>query len=413
MQAYGSYLGRLLNALAIAVDSSGNSYIAGFTASDHLPDPLVGGLRLPNAGAFSYVIKMNASGSALDYYATLGDETSSPLSAPFAISVAPGGSLTFASLVHSAAALPGSVPVAYVAALDASGSTLLSSRQVVLDSKDATTFSAVRLDPAGNLYLGGRTRSSTFPVVAALQNTTATSLTSLFQSTDGGTSWIPFDQNIAGVGTAIAVHPTNANDLVAGTVNRILRSADGGSSWTATYTVSRVSDLARSPANPNDLFASEWSSIHRSVDGGTTWQYLKNLGGVSVTRLALDPANSNTLYAYSIGGLFKSSDGGVSFTRLGQGTLSAPTSVIVSPAGPIYICTDSVQNSLDGGGTWTVVLPNLNCLGMVLAPSNPSVLYVSTGTQLYKTSNGGANWTFVPASGIVTAVPRLTPRRCI
>ena len=109
---------------------------------------------------------------------------------------------------------------------------------------------------------------------------------SIFRSTDGGSSWTEVYQETGatsfGGGRILQlVMDPNDSDILYATVygNGILKSTDGGLNW--AYVNNGISDfsgrfeLAISPVNSNYLYASAMGSDHSelwvSVNGGTTW----------------------------------------------------------------------------------------------------------------------------------------------
>jgi uncharacterized protein (TIGR03437 family) len=138
---------------SVAVDSTGNAYIAGVTYSPDFPvtpdafQPALGGPVVPTsglgAGADSFIAKLNATGAALLFGSYLGGNT-----------------------------------------ID----TRVGFRRGV----------AVAVDPAGNAYLGGTTLSPNFPTAAA------------YQRNSGGT----WDAFVAKVGEAAALGPPAISSVV-------------------------------------------------------------------------------------------------------------------------------------------------------------------------------------------------------
>ena len=113
----------------------------------------------------------------------------------------------------------------------------------------------------------------------------------------------------------------------AGTVNGVLTSDDGGTTWVETG-VSGIAQLAMSPSYASDgtVFAGTEAGLFVTRDKGLTWSELTNslLSSSSwIEAVAVSPAYSHdqTLLV-SVGGegLYRSNDGGAPSSR------SAPTS---------------------------------------------------------------------------------------
>jgi hypothetical protein len=100
----------------------------------------------------------------------------------------------------------------------------------------------------------------------------------------------------------------------------LVKSADGGISWTTLGVGMQVVDLAFDPGVPGTLYAAVAGlrrQVLRSADGGATWQRAWGGGlprGVAVTALAFDRATPSTLYAgTAAGGVFATTNGGASW----------------------------------------------------------------------------------------------------
>jgi hypothetical protein len=125
------------------------------------------------------------------------------------------------------------------------------------------------------------------------------------------------------------------NELVYLAAKRdLVTSRDGGKTWTTLSTVlpSQVSALAVNPTDPEELYAGiESMGMFKSTDGGKTWNAI-NLGMTLtpgarevVSAIAIDPADPNVLY-------------------IAQGVWLGTSHVTFYPTG--------LMSSRDGGATW-------------------------------------------------------------
>jgi len=115
----------------------------------------------------------------------------------------------------------------------------------------------------------------------------ASSRSGLLQSQDGGRSWAPLSQALAGVPVTVAVyHPRDPQLLYAYAVRPNLgfvKSTDGGRTWTSMgfFLGERdaVAAVAVSPQEGEVLYLSTFSSnLYQSVDGGKSWKLLAKRG---------------------------------------------------------------------------------------------------------------------------------------
>jgi hypothetical protein len=163
----------------------------------------------------------------------------------------------------------------------------------------------------------------------------------IFKSTDKGQSWtqLPATHNSPdfSIVTRLVVHPTNSNIIVATTVphnltqdntSAIMRSTNGGASWTKVKEVTGFFEqIIATPGNNNFniLYASQNSvGVWKSIDGGETWT-LSNEGMTSNGRMeiAVSPVNKNRLFASTEGSLsgtdsdlYHSTDGGTTWSLI-------------------------------------------------------------------------------------------------
>ena len=157
-------------ATGIAVDASGNAYIAGYTSSVAFP-VTSGAFQTSYGGGIqdAFVAKLNSSGSALVYCTYLGG-AGNDLANGIAVDAAGEAyivgytdSINFPthSPIYASAGGEGD---AFVAKLTAAGGSLEFSTYLGGSLSDLAT--AVALDSSGNVYVTGATLSTDFPVTA-------------------------------------------------------------------------------------------------------------------------------------------------------------------------------------------------------------------------------------------------------
>ena len=172
---FGTYIGGMggEGAWSIAIDNSGNTYVAGATASVNYPvaaaaQSIYGGAR------DGLVAKLNADGTQLLYSTYLGG---SRFEKANSLAVDAAGNAYVAGETWSAnfpviGALQGALrgeQDAFVVKLNASGSALIYSS--FLGGSDYDKAESVAVDAAGNAFVMGETWSSDFPTANAYQAT--------------------------------------------------------------------------------------------------------------------------------------------------------------------------------------------------------------------------------------------------
>jgi uncharacterized repeat protein (TIGR01451 family) len=173
--SYSTFLGGSSSdaANAIAVDSSGAAYVAGFTASFDLP--AVNPEQSANAGGNdAFVAKLSASGSSLVYCTYLGGRGDDRA---FGIAVDSSGAAYVTGYTQSSnfplrnalqATLAGSQN-AFIAKLTPTGNNLAYSTFLGGNASDAGN--AIAVDSSGNAYVAGDTNSTNFPTTNSYQKT--------------------------------------------------------------------------------------------------------------------------------------------------------------------------------------------------------------------------------------------------
>lgn len=216
----------------------------------------------------------------------------------------------------------------------------------------------------------------------------------IWKSTNAGSSWSYVNTGLPVLGvSSIVYHPTNSNILLAGTgeVYRVDTSNIGFNVWKArgTYGI----------------------GILRSADGGLTWSqaYNKTTAELfAIQMLKYDPSNSNNVFACATDGLYKSTDGGLSWTRILVKTFvndiaihpTNPAIMVVS-VGNLVNADKGIYRTTNGGTTWTkitsglpasfggyITIENLGSTRMYASIGKPS----GTTNELYQSSDFGATW---------------------
>jgi len=258
-------------------------------------------------------------------------------------------------------------------------------------------------------------------------------------SDSGGQAWYDL---------CVAVSPVDVNQIVVGGVNT-WKSTNGGVSWTIMTNWYQTSTVPAMHADQHDLifqnsttlFSANDGGIYRSTNNGVSWTDLTN--GMSISQLyrasaaqtdirviaglqdngtklrsttgtwsdeiggdgmdcAIDPTNASYMYGtLYYGDIQRSTNGGTSWSSItpSTGTDGAWVSpVLLDPVNPatIYLGYRDLMKSVDRGTTWTKISAGQTggnfISNIAVAPSNPMVIYISWGTSMAKTTDGGTTW---------------------
>ena len=245
-----------------------------------------------------------------------------------------------------------------------------------------------------------------------------TSTAGVFKSADGGQTWKSASEGLAAKAVfSLALDPSHAGNLYAGTNRGVYRSVDAAASWTEAskgiftdpFGSSYVYSLVIDPGQASVIYAGTLIGLFKSQDGGQTWEE-RNTGlriGIrpAIEALAIDPQNTGILYAGAgYGGssstLFKSQDGGDSWVPLTVGLRDAlVSSIAVSPQEPgrVYIATrgQGAFASSDSGLTWQQVgIGVLETQIAAVAVSSAQSMVFAAGMRrgFYRSADGGRTW---------------------
>jgi len=200
-------------------------------------------------------------------------------------------------------------------------------------------------------------------------------------------------------------------------------------------TSGRISDIAVNPKNPYEYYvAVSCGGVWKTSNAGVTFKAIfDGEGSYSIGCVTIDPNNHNTIWvgtgennnqrsvAYG-DGVYKSTDGGQTWKNMGLEDSQHIGKIIVHPdnsqiiyvaaIGPLWNTGGDrgLYKSVDGGDTWKKSLEIDKYTGVtdvVMHPENPDILFAASlqrarhtftyigggpGSGLYKTTDGGANW---------------------
>lgn len=258
---------------------------------------------------------------------------------------------------------------------------------------------------------GGLTLSRRTPVpgpspsdVVATSPTTAfaTSLDSIYRTTDGASSWTLVGQTPRSLVPFVPprtlrsiVFASASVGYVAGDGGTVMRTTDGGATWSATASAGPL-DLARVRCADERqcLFTTSTTptTIVRTADGGSTYTQV-TAAGTPLHAVAF--ASPQRAVAAGDGGVtVVSDDGGASWRPIGSTIGTDLTRVVGRPGGFGYaIGTSTIALTLDGGDSWrTFGIPSPLPI-QVAAFADPQTGFAQdTGRTLWRTTNGGSSW---------------------
>ncbi len=145
----------------------------------------------------------------------------------------------------------------------------------------------------------------------------------LQMSKDGGRSWKMIGPAPEGT-IDIAASARDANTIFAATQLGIVRSVDGGRSWTPAHLLRRTATMIYA-ASDGRLYAFQiGAGLIRTTDPGLAWQLVSNdFGDEYILHFAVDPSNKMNMYGITLNSKTRrqsitvSGDGGATWKALG------------------------------------------------------------------------------------------------
>jgi len=175
----------------------------------------------------------------------------------------------------------------------------------------------------------------------------------------------------------------------------VFKTTNGGTTFYPVfdkYGVNTIGDIAIAQSDPDVVWVGTGDSynsrstyagngIYKSTDGGETFNCMGLKDSYHIVKILIHPKDKNTVYAASMGHLYSSNE------------------------------ERGVFKTTDGGKTWNKILyinEKTGVIDIIMNPKNPDMIFASayekyrypwhfeaggTSSGVYKTSDGGKNWT--------------------
>src|ERR1700692_3835948 len=180
----------------------------------------------------------------------------------------------------------------------------------------------------------------------------------------------------------MAMYKANSRILVAGALDGVYRSKDGGDSWERlspanSSEIKNIESIAVDPKDPNTVYAGTWHLAWKTTDGGANWQHINKgmIDDSDVFSVIVDHDNPSVVFASACSGIYNRESG----------------------AHPVY----QIQG-IPFSARRTRVLKQ--------DPTNENIVYAGTTEGLWKTTDLGEAWKHVSTSEVVVNDVLIDPR---
>ncbi len=216
----------------------------------------------------------------------------------------------------------------------------------------------------------------------------------------------------------MTIFPGDSNVLVAGALDGVFKSRNGGNSWEQISSPSQtelknVESIAIDPKNPDIVYAGTWHLAWKTDNNGAGWHRINKgmIDDSDVFSVIVDSSNPSVVYASACSGIYKSESAGDLFHKLQGIPFSARRTRVLKqdPSNPATVyagTTEGLWKTTDGGKTWKrvsnpevvvndVLVDPRNSSRVLLATDRSGVLASDDGAQTFTASNHGYTHRYV------------------
>jgi len=281
----------------------------------------------------------------------------------------------------------------------------------------------------------------------------------LSQRDDNLLSWTAIGPtNIGGRVNSIVCDPLDPNVIIIGAAaGGIFKTTNGGLNWTPKTDFAPalgMGSLEMDPNNSNILYAGTGEAnsaidcypgygLLKSTDKGDTWNVIGLSEVLNISAIKVHPLNSNIIYAGGMGyrakspnrGVYKSTNAGQNWTKvlfISDTTSTIDIGIDYSDVNIVYAAmwervrppyvsstggiTSGLYRSSNGGANWTLLgtsnglpAPSVTTgrININVSKQNSSIIHAIYKTTvgnnisgIYKSTNKGLNWTALSMNGI-------------
>ena len=270
---------------------------------------------------------------------------------------------------------------------------------VPMPAKSGVSLNALAIDPGTPrvLYVG---------TVKDALDTTLSPLAGIWKTENSGESWRPLEATMGWGVLSLAVHLQDPRTIVAGTLDGVYLSRDGGAHFQQISPpghpeIRNIVSVAFDREDLRVVYAGTPHLPWRTMDGGNTWTSIHEgmIDDSDVFSICVDWSDSSKIYASACSGIYCSSNRGTQWAKMRgiPGTNRRTHLILQDPQDPKILYAGTTQGlwkSLDGGLTWQKPNPYAYVVNWIaIDPSNSLRLYLATDRSgILKSEDGGKSF---------------------
>ena len=223
------------------------------------------------------------------------------------------------------------------------------------------------------------------------------------RTTDGGTTWGNGNPNPGViVGDIYNIEALDANTAfvtTSGASTFIYKTTNGGTNWTQVYTIAGgfINTIKMTSATNGfafgDVLSGNWLML-KTTDGGTTWTSLATVAGTGDGRNnCLQILGNDIWFGTGQNTVWHSTNLGINWTSATvTGITGQITGIQFNSALVGIVGGATMSKTTDGGATWTLLAASGTGTISGIEGSGDDYWYVR-GTTIYRSTNLGTSWT--------------------
>jgi len=219
----------------------------------------------------------------------------------------------------------------------------------------------------------------------------------VLKSTDGGITWTTSNTGLTNLYLNDITRDALSGKLYAVSYSQLFTSTDNGANWTLTANSGFLNSRFIRKATSFLYIVGSNNIIYRSSNDGVTWSQVNSFTGY-LTDFELN--SSGFLYISTDGsGIARSTNNGLTVDVLDSGeglTQMNIRSLVISGTILFAASYEGPFKSTNNGDTWTSIKGTITdcCFNNTIIEKDPSGnIYLFNDTKVYKTTNAGTSWT--------------------